>query len=63
MSFSVTFLVVVFFIGGPGPLGGSGGGVEARRRFTYLNKWYKVACIAENLKVISTLIKLTSILQ
>ena len=51
LSFSVTFLIVVFCIGSPGPFGGGGGGVEARRKYTYLNKWFKVACIAENLKV------------
>ena len=48
---SVTFLIVVFCIGSPGLFGGGGGGVEARRKYTYLNKWFKVACIAENLKV------------
>jgi len=48
LSFSVTLLIVVFCIGSP--FGGPGGGVEARRKYTYLNKWYKVACIAENLK-------------
>ena len=51
LSLSVTFLIVVFCIGSPGPFGGTGGGVEARRKYTYLNKWFKVACIAENLKV------------
>ena len=43
----VTFLIVAFCIGSPS----SGGGVEARRKYTFLNKWFKVACIAENLKV------------
>ena len=46
LSFSITFLIIAFCIGSPG-----GGGVEARRKYTYLNKWFKVACIAENLKV------------
>ena len=46
LSFSLTFIIIAFCIGNPG-----GGGVEARRKYTYLNKWYKVACIAENLKV------------
>ena len=50
MSFSVTFLIIAFGIGNPGPFG-RGGGVEARRKYTFLNKWFKVACIAENLKV------------
>ena len=51
LSLSVAFLIAVFCIGSPGPFGGTGGGVEARRKYTYLNKWFKVACIAENLKV------------
>lgn len=50
LSFSVTFLIIAFCIGSPGPFGSGGGGVEARRKYTFLNKWFKVACIAENLK-------------
>ena len=50
ISSSVTFLIIAFCIGSPAPFG-KGGGVEARRKYTFLNKWFKVACIAENLKV------------
>ena len=52
-GYYIIFTLLVLFIGGPSLFGNGRGrsGVDARRHFTYLNKWYKVACIAEHLKV------------